>query len=347
MSPSRPTTTTTATTRVHRFLRSALVLLSCLGLAGVSLAATAGGSRSDPTASVLAGAREQLGDAYVWGGNGPDVWDCSGFTSRMWKGLGGVKDIPRTSRLQQAWAVPIPVEQAQPGDLFFAGDPVTHVALVESAVTTAAGTSIVLLDASSSKKGVVRRAAWKSDVIRYGRVPRPGMTPVQPWTPAVAAAPSTPASKPASKPATSKPAGTAQAPRAAASPPAVPSGRGLLSGLPTTPARSTDTALRAARLARAAVGNTDLGDLELIRNVWRRAGGPGLPSSRDGLTAASRRVAVGAARVGDLIVYAAPGEHVGIYVGDGLMVDASRSLGKVVLRTVWAADGVQVRRLPG
>jgi cell wall-associated NlpC family hydrolase len=53
------------------------------------------------------------------------------------------------------------------------------------------------------------------------------------------------------------------------------------------------------------------------------------------------------ARVGDLVVYGPPASHVGIYVGNGLMVDASRKLGKVVLRPVWAGPSLTLVRLPG
>jgi cell wall-associated NlpC family hydrolase len=58
-------------------------------------------------------------------------------------------------------------------------------------------------------------------------------------------------------------------------------------------------------------------------------------------------VPFGDARVGDLVVYGPPASHVGIYVGNGLMVDSSRRLGKVVLRAVWPSKGLHLVRLPG
>ena len=108
---------------------------------------------------------------------------------------------------------------------------------------------------------------------------------------------------------------------------------------------SSPVSLKAAKLAQAALGNVRLTDIELIRNVWRRAGGVALPAGRADLAASGRAVAVSDARVGDLVVYAAPAGHVGIYVGAGQMVDASRALGKVVLRPVWSAPGVRLVRL--
>lgn len=56
---------------------------------------------------------------YVWGGTTPTGWDCSGFTSWVYKHF-GYTDIPRVAAAQQAWAQKIgsPV----PGALaFFAG----------------------------------------------------------------------------------------------------------------------------------------------------------------------------------------------------------------------------------
>ena len=97
-------------------LSIALFLVLACALGSTVLAA-AGGSRRDLPADVLQIARQQLGDPYQWGGQGPDAWDCSGLTSYMWREVGGVKDIPRVSRDQAAWAVPIPREQLLVGDL--------------------------------------------------------------------------------------------------------------------------------------------------------------------------------------------------------------------------------------
>lgn len=352
-SPSRHS----APRREHPFLRSLSVLACCLGLAVVSLAATGGSRSSDVGEAVVKAAAEQLGDTYTWGGSGPDTWDCSGLTSTLWREVGGVKDIPRVSRQQHAWAVPLPAEQAEPGDLVFFGDPVSHVALVEKRTTHNNGTTVTMLDASSSRNGVIRRNAWSSGVVRYGRVPRKGMTPVRPWA-APSATPSPtptatqtatanarpnpqsqpkPSAKPQPTPQSSPPATTASTPQGS---------KGVPARLPKTQRTpSSPVALKAVKLAQAAVGNTTLTDVALVGNVWRRAGGATLPSSRNGLNAAAHRVPLSDARAGDLIVYAAPGAHVGVYVGGTLMVDASRSLGKVVLRQVWDAPGVQVLRL--
>lgn len=319
--------------RVIAGRRSVGVLLACLGLAGVLLASSSGGRAADPAAAVLTAARGHLGDRYVWGATGPESWDCSGFTSVLWRTVGGVRAIPRTAAQQQDWAVPIPLEQVRPGDLAFFGDPVTHVGIVSSRH----GSDVVMYDASSSQHGVVQRHVWSGDVLRFGRVPRPGMPAVTPF-------------RPAPLPRSATPAAVAQhlvaAPGVALA--AAPGGARPLGGMPVRPpGPSSRAAARAVTLARGALGPTRMTDVEMVRSLWRRAGGAVLPTSRAGLTAAARPVPLRDARPGDLVIYPAPASHVGIYAGAGVMVDASRSLGRVVTRRVWNAPGVRLVRLPG
>jgi peptidoglycan DL-endopeptidase CwlO len=85
-------------------------------------------------AAIIAFARAQLGKPYLWGGTGPDAFDCSGLVMMAYR-VGGIS-IPRTSQDQFAWGPRIPASQAEPGDLvFFAGADGTvaapgHVGLV-------------------------------------------------------------------------------------------------------------------------------------------------------------------------------------------------------------------------
>lgn len=316
--------------------RSVGVLVMCLSLAGVSLAAAHGRTVKDPAAAVVAAAKAHLHDSYAWGATGPHSWDCSGLTSVMWRGVGGVKDIPRTAQQQQAWSVPIPAEQALPGDLVFFGDPATHVGLVERRTSAGAGTTVTMIDAASSRKGVVERNVWWTETVGFGRVPRAGMVAVQPWrapTRPVPARTGAPAHKDPSPPAI----------RATA---AVPWGRSLLTGLPVVGTARSALAARAVLKARDYVGNRTLTDVNLVRSSWYLAGGRLLPATQAELVASGQRVAVRDARVGDLIFYGAPMSHVGMYLGNGLIIDASRSYGRVVIRPVWATPSVSFLRLP-
>ncbi len=81
---------------------------------GFGMLAHASGSKS----KVIAFAYAQLGKPYLWGGNGPDSFDCSGLTQHAY-GAQGVS-IPRTS--QEQWAAGPQIGHPGPGDLvFFAG----------------------------------------------------------------------------------------------------------------------------------------------------------------------------------------------------------------------------------
>ncbi len=79
-------------------------------------------------------AEAQLGKPYLWGGTGPDAFDCSGLMLMAYRSAG--VDIPRTSQAQYAGLPHVPADQVVPGDLvFFAGSDGTpaapgHVGLV-------------------------------------------------------------------------------------------------------------------------------------------------------------------------------------------------------------------------
>jgi len=86
---------------------------------------------SDPlqTASGIVGiARSFFGVPYVYGGSSPSGFDCSGFTSYVYRQAG--ISIPRTASQQQAAATR--VSNPQPGDLVFFGYPAYHVGIYVS-----------------------------------------------------------------------------------------------------------------------------------------------------------------------------------------------------------------------
>ncbi len=80
--------------------------------------------------AIIAYASNFLGRPYKWGGNGPNSFDCSGFTKYVFAHF-GIK-IPRVSRDQARAGKYVPKSQLQAGDLvFFAkpGKPVHHVGI--------------------------------------------------------------------------------------------------------------------------------------------------------------------------------------------------------------------------
>ena len=85
-------------------------------------------------ATAISFAEGQLGKPYLWGGTGPDAFDCSGLMMMAYRAAG--INIARTSQVQWVTEQRVPASQAQPGDLvFFAGGDGTvtspgHVGLV-------------------------------------------------------------------------------------------------------------------------------------------------------------------------------------------------------------------------
>ncbi|MBZ9639716.1 NlpC/P60 family protein [Streptomyces sp. PSKA30] len=75
----------------------------------------------------LAFSRAQIGKPYVWGATGPDSYDCSGLTQGAWKAAG--VSLPRTTYDQVNAGTTVSLAAAQPGDLVFFYDDVTHVGI--------------------------------------------------------------------------------------------------------------------------------------------------------------------------------------------------------------------------
>jgi cell wall-associated NlpC family hydrolase len=112
------------------------------------------------TAKAISTATAQIGKWYVWGAAGPDTFDCSGLMQWSWAQV-GVR-LPRVAADQQAWAVPVPISQVQPGDLVFFGIPAHHVGMyVGNGLMVEAPHSGAMLDLTS---------IWWDDLAGFGRV---------------------------------------------------------------------------------------------------------------------------------------------------------------------------------
>ena len=116
---------------------------------------------SRSAANVLSIAAAQQGDRYQYGANGPDSFDCSGFTQYVFSKVG--ISLPHSSGAQASMARR--VSSPQPGDLVFVhnggGGSVSHVAIY-------AGNGY-WYEASNPSTGVGKHRAWSSNV-SYGRV---------------------------------------------------------------------------------------------------------------------------------------------------------------------------------
>ncbi len=95
--------------------------------------------------SVVATARQYVGCKYVYGGTTPSGFDCSGFTSYVYKKFG--VNLSRTAAGQYGNGTAVSRSQLQPGDLvMFGKSGISHVAIY------AGGGTIV--HAANSKSGV-------------------------------------------------------------------------------------------------------------------------------------------------------------------------------------------------
>jgi peptidoglycan DL-endopeptidase CwlO len=109
------------------------VTVACVQVAGTVIS----GSTAVPNqavAAAIAFAQQQIGKPYLWGGTGPDAFDCSGLVMMAYQAAGVT--IPRTSQAEWSWGPQIQAGHEEPGDLvFFAGSDGTaaapgHVGLV-------------------------------------------------------------------------------------------------------------------------------------------------------------------------------------------------------------------------
>ncbi|RHW54956.1 C40 family peptidase [Lactobacillus bombicola] len=65
-------------------------------------------------------AKAQVGKGYVWGGDGPDNFDCSGLVQYIYNQVGGVK-LPRVTTDQVKVGSTVSMDKLKPGDLLYWG----------------------------------------------------------------------------------------------------------------------------------------------------------------------------------------------------------------------------------
>lgn len=71
---------------------------------------------ADMQQKLVSKARSHLGQPYVWANSGPSSFDCSGFTSYMYRSMFGI-DLPRTTSGQQVSGMGVKLADIQIGDI--------------------------------------------------------------------------------------------------------------------------------------------------------------------------------------------------------------------------------------
>jgi hypothetical protein len=117
------------------------------------------------TEAALTWAFSELGKPYVWGGTGPDVFDCSGLTQYSWAHAGVA--IPRVAIDQYNYTIPVPLSQLRPGDLVYYGTDVHHVGMYIGGG--------LMINAPHTGTVVQISSIWWSDLYAFGRVHSAGV----------------------------------------------------------------------------------------------------------------------------------------------------------------------------
>jgi hypothetical protein len=116
------------------------------------------GTASVEREALVAEAKKYLGVPYAWAGNDPSGFDCSGYSSFIYRNAG--KDLPRRAADQFAGSKKIKDKSVQKGDLVFFdnGSGISHVGIIISDPNQPK----VMIHASSSK-GIIITDIEKSD----------------------------------------------------------------------------------------------------------------------------------------------------------------------------------------
>jgi cell wall-associated NlpC family hydrolase len=111
----------------------------------------------------VAEAEKQIGKPYVYGGSGPDSFDCSGLTAWAWKAAGVY--LSHSAYDQYFETTRVPIDQVQPGDLLFFGKDGVE-SIHHNAIYVGGGQMI-----EASQTGVpIRYRGWRAgDLVGAGR----------------------------------------------------------------------------------------------------------------------------------------------------------------------------------
>ncbi|MDR0849756.1 MAG: C40 family peptidase [Propionibacteriaceae bacterium] len=108
-------------------------------------------------AQVVAYVKARVGYPYVYGGTGPNAYDCSGLTQAAYASIG--IHIPRVAGAQVSAGRPVSLSELQPGDLIFVYSPISHVEMY-----IGGGQKI---GAWNPSQGIVQSALWNGMPLTY------------------------------------------------------------------------------------------------------------------------------------------------------------------------------------
>jgi peptidoglycan DL-endopeptidase CwlO len=135
--------------------------VSDTGIAPANLPAPSGGATA-----AIAYAQAQIGKPYVYAGDGPGSFDCSGLTMMAWKQAGVAMN--HGSQSQYNSFPHVPIDQLQPGDLVFFGDtgPTNH----HVGIVVGPG---IMIDAPHTGAFVEIVSYFRADLVPLGARPLP------------------------------------------------------------------------------------------------------------------------------------------------------------------------------
>ena len=140
---------------------------------------SSGATAPDATGDrVVALAKQHLGTPYVWGGENPGGFDCSGLMQWAYKQVG--VELPRVSTQQAKAGREVSAAEARPGDLvFFERGTVDHIGMYAGGgqwvVAPKTGDVVKLQDVDLSKATTIRRVL--PDTAAPAASPAGGATP--------------------------------------------------------------------------------------------------------------------------------------------------------------------------
>jgi hypothetical protein len=119
--------------------------------------------------AIVTEVKKFAGGPYVYGGTTPSGFDCSGLVQFVLTAV-GVKNVPRTSEAQWAWAQKIDRNQLAPGDLVFAQFPGDNASPGHVGIYTGNG-QVLSAEDPAQGIGYSSLSSWGSAIVGYGRVP--------------------------------------------------------------------------------------------------------------------------------------------------------------------------------